>query len=146
MALEPVDDHLLADAGRHAMSTMTAGQLDRAIGLRSDRPSSLTWQQPWLTANVRPAGSFGRDDVDRLRALLDVLSATASMVVLDLAAVTLRSQHAAEVIDEAAIELERRGGCLLCINADDEVRAQLGTCAHALVAGPGEPSPHGASR
>ena len=55
------------------------------------------------------------------------------MVVLDLAAVTLRSHHAADAIDEAAVELERRGGCLLCINADDEVRAQLGTCTHAVV-------------
>ena len=41
----------------------------------------------WLTANVRPAGSFGRADVGRLRALLGALSGSASLVVLDLAAV-----------------------------------------------------------
>ena len=82
----------------------------------------------WLTASVRPAGSFGRADVVRLRALLGALSATASLVVLDLAAVSLRSHQAADVIDEAGWELERRGGCLLCINADDDVRAQLGGC------------------
>ncbi|KRD43254.1 hypothetical protein ASE38_03030 [Cellulomonas sp. Root930] len=96
---------------------------------------------PWLTANVRPAGSFGRADVGRLRALLGVLSATASLVVLDLAAVSLRSVHAAEAIDEAGWELERRGGCLLCINADADVRARLGGCRHAVVVGPGEPTP-----
>ena len=62
----------------------------------------------WLTANVRPAGSFGR---------------------------------AADAIDEAGWELERRGGCLLCINADDDARARLGGCRHAVVVGPGEPMP-----
>ena len=41
-------------------------------------------------------------------------------MVLDLAAVSLRSGHAADAIDEAGWELERRGGCLLCINADDD--------------------------
>ena len=150
---EPVDDHPLADAaGRHAMSTMTAGDLDptvdRSVG-QPGRGGSDAWSEPlpWLTANVRPAGSFGRADVGRLRALLDALSATASMVVLDLAAVTLRSHHAADVIDEAAVELERRGGCLLCINADADVRAQLRTCTHAVVVvPPGEPAPAAAPR
>lgn len=118
------------------MSTMTATGLDRTTVLASGP------QEPWLTASVRPAGSFGRADVGRLRDLLDALSATASMVVLDLGAVSLRSHHAADVIDEAAVELERRGGCLLCINADDDVRAQLGTCTHAVVVAPGVPSPH----
>ena len=102
------------------------------------RPRTL---DPWLTANVRPAGSFGRADVVRLRALLDALSACASMVVLDLAAVTLRSDHAADAIDEAGSSLERRGGCLLCINADDDVRARLDGCRHAVVVGSGEPTP-----
>jgi len=109
------------------MSTMTPRALER------DRMTAPEVLRPWLTANVRPAGSFGRADVERLKALLGPLSETASMVVLDLAAVTLRSHHAADAIDEAAVELERRGGCLLCINADDEVRAQLGTCTHAVV-------------
>lgn len=97
----------------------------------------------WLTANVRPAGSFGRGDVGRLRALLDVLSACASLVVLDLQAASLRSGRAAEAIDDAAAELERRGGCLLCINADDEARRRLGACRHAVVVAPGEPVPVG---
>src|SRR5947209_7799806 len=106
------------------MSAMTAAgpHLEATPGPRGAGAAS---QPTWLTANVRPAGSFGRADVARLRALLDVLSASASMVVLDLAAVSLRSHHAADAIEEAAVELERRGGCLLCINADADVRAQL---------------------
>ena len=95
----------------------------------------------WLTAQVRPAGSFGREDVGRLRALLDALSACASLVVLDLGAARLRSGRAAAAIDEAAARLEGRGGCLLCINADDEARGRLGACTHALVVGAGEPVP-----
>jgi len=131
------------------MSTVTAEQLDLAPRShpspdRHDGPGDQP--QPWLTANVRPAGSFGRGDVGRLRALLDALSGSASMVVLDLSAVTLRSHHAADAIDEAADELERRGGCLLRINADDEVRAQLGTCTHAVVVASGDPAPAGAPR
>src|ERR1035437_5153729 len=38
----------------------------------------------WLTATIRPAGTFGHNDTSRLRALLDALSACASIVVLDL--------------------------------------------------------------
>ena len=63
--------------------------------------TSTTEVPAWLTANVRPAGSFGRADVARLRALLGALSMSASLVVLDLAAVRLRSGHAADAIDEA---------------------------------------------
>ena len=130
------------------MSTTTAAGPDlELVGTRRDRtdgPRRLP--EPWLTANVRPAGSFGRGDLGPLRALLDALSGSASMVVLDLAAVTLRSHHAADVIEEAAVALERRGGCLLCVNADDEVRAQLGTCRHAVVVPAGEPTPVGAPR
>jgi len=64
--------------------------------------------------------------------------------VLDLAATTLRSGHVAEAIDQAASALELRGGCLLCINADDDARARLGGCRHAVVVPPGEPVPAGA--
>jgi hypothetical protein len=100
----------------------------------------------WLTANVRPAGRLGRDDVDRLRALLDALSASASMIVLDLAATSLRAAGAAgaavaagaaTAIDDAAARLEARGGCLLCVNADDETCARLSLCRHAVVVGQG---------
>lgn len=100
-------------------------------------------QTTWLTANVRPAGSFGRGDVGRLRALLDALSACASLVVLDLQAMSLRSGRAAEAIDDAAAALERRGGCLLCINADDENRRRLEACRHAVVVAAREPVPVG---
>lgn len=79
----------------------------------------------WLTATIRPAGSFGRHDTSRLRALLDALSACVSIVVLDLQAARLISPRAAEVIEDAAWDLERRGGSLLCINADAEARACL---------------------
>ncbi|MDM7855276.1 hypothetical protein [Cellulomonas alba] len=101
----------------------------------------------WLTANVRPAGRLGRDDVDRLRALLDALSASASMIVLDLAATSLRAAGAvgaAGAIDDAAAQLEARGGCLLCVNADDDTCARLSGCRHAVVVGQGAPRPVGA--
>ena len=107
----------------------------------SDPEALLLDGEGWLTAQVRPAGSFGRADVGRLRALLDALSACASLVVLDLGAARLRSGRAAAAIDEAAARLEDRGGCLLCINADDEARVRLGTCTHALVVGAGQPVP-----
>jgi hypothetical protein len=127
------------------MSIVTAPTLDHDVATAR----ALTdpgFAEPWLTANIRPAGSFGRGDMGRLRALLGALSGTASMVVLDLGAVTLRSHHAADAIEDAAVELERRGGCLLCINADADARAQLGTCRHAVVVGVGEPVPAGAHR
>jgi hypothetical protein len=57
---------------------------------------------PWLTATIRPAGSFGRADAGRLRALLDALSACASIVVLDLRSARLRSRGAAAVVEDAA--------------------------------------------
>lgn len=79
----------------------------------------------WITATIRPVGSFGRDDTSRLRALLDALAACASIVVLDLEAARLRSSRAAEVIEDAAWDIERRGGCLMCVNVDDEARACL---------------------
>lgn len=96
-------------------------------------PGSSGPEPAWLTAQVRPAGSFGRRDVSRLRALLDALSACASVVVLDLAAARLRSPRAAEAIDDAARRLEASGGCLLCLNVDAESAARLSGCVHAVV-------------
>ena len=45
--------------------------------------------------------------------------------MLDLQAARLRSRRAGEVIEDAACDIERRGGCLLCINVDAESRAFL---------------------
>lgn len=93
-----------------------------------------TGSDPWITATVRPAGSFGRADSGRLRALLDALSACASIVVLDLRSARLRSRRAAEAVDEAGTLLEARGGCLLCVHADDESRAHLlGAGTHTVL-------------
>jgi len=88
-------------------------------------PVAALAEIPWLTAMIRPAGTFSRNDTSRLRALLDALSACASIVVLDLQAARLRSRRAGEVIEDAACDIERRGGCLLCINVDAESRACL---------------------
>lgn len=91
----------------------------------------------WLTATVRPAGSFGRSDVGRLREMLGPLSDCASMVVLDLQSAQLRSPRAATVIEEAARRLDGHGGCLLCINVDECSRAALATAGpHAVVLAP----------
>jgi hypothetical protein len=97
----------------------------------------------WLTAQVRPAGSFGREDVGRLRALLDALSACASLVVLDLQSAQLRSRRAVDVIDAAAADLESHGGCLLCVNADAAARRALDGCRHAVVVADGVIVPAG---
>ena len=88
-------------------------------------PAAEVPQRAWLTATIRPAGTFGRNDASRLRVLLDALSACASIVVLDLQAARLQSHRAGEVIQDAAWDLEHRGGCLLCINASTESRACL---------------------
>ena len=93
--------------------------------LAQRRSTAAVSETAWLTATIRPAGTFGRNDTSRLRALLDALSACASIVVLDLQVARLRSLGAGEVIEDAAWDLERRGGCLLCINVDSESRACL---------------------
>ena len=48
------------------------------------RSTAAQAETSWLTATIPPAGTFGRNDTSRLRALLDALSACASIVVLDL--------------------------------------------------------------
>ena len=111
----------------------------RALGstgtvLAHRRPAAAVSETAWLTATIRPAGTFGRNDTSRLRALLDALSACASIVVLDLQAARLRSLGAGEVIEDAAWDLERRGGCLLCTNVDSESRACLSAAGdHAVL-------------
>lgn len=109
-------------------------------GTATPAPTRDAGPEPWITVNVRPTGSFGRDDVGRLRTLLEAVAACASIVVLDLRSARLRSPHAAEVIDEAGAALEARGGCLLCVGADADARARLAGCRHAVVAAP-EASP-----
>ena len=102
------------------------GPVDRRGAAGTERPG-------WLTATVRPAGMFGRADAGRLRALLDALSECASMVVLDLQAAQLGSVYAAIAVDEAAAELERSGGCLICVNADPTSLAHLAAAGHHAV-------------
>ena len=103
--------------------------------VRAERAVAST-DPAWITATIRPVGSFGRDDTSRLRALLDALAACASIVVLDLQAARLRSSRAAEVIEDAAWDIERRGGCLMCINVDAESRACLAAVGdHAVLMG-----------
>jgi hypothetical protein len=90
-------------------------------------------EMAWLTVTIRPAGTFGRHDTSRLRALLDALSPCASMIVLDLRATRLQSRSGGEVIEETAWDIERRGGCLVCINVDSETRACLSAAGHHAV-------------
>ena len=97
-------------------------------------PAAAVPETAWLTATIRPAGTFGRNDTGRLRVLLDALSACASIVVLDLQAARLLSPGAGEVIEDAACDIEGHGGCLLCINVDSESRACLSAAGdHAVL-------------
>ena len=97
-------------------------------------PATAVPETAWLTATIRPAGTFGRNDTSRLGALLDALSACASIVVLDLQAARLRSPLAGEVVEDAAWDIERHGGCLMCINVDAESRACLSAAGdHAVL-------------
>jgi hypothetical protein len=96
-------------------------------------PAAAVPEGAWITAMIRPAGSFGRNDASRLRVLLDALSACASIVVLDLQAARLRSRRAGEVIEDAAWDIERRGGSLLCINVSAESRACLSAAGNHAV-------------
>jgi hypothetical protein len=89
--------------------------------------------ESWFTATVRPAGPLGHRQADRLGQVLVALAASASVVVLDLQAARLSSRHAAAVVDDAADRIERRGGCLLCVNADADSRATMAGCRHAVV-------------
>ena len=103
-------------------------------------PAAAVPETAWLTATIRPAGAFGRNDTSRLRALLDALSACASIVVLDLEVARLRCPGAGEVIEDAAWDIEGRGGCLLCINVDSESRACLSAAGdHAVLLDGGSP-------
>jgi hypothetical protein len=54
--------------------------------------------------------------------LLDALSVCASIVGLDLQGARLRRHRAGEVIEDAAWDIGRGGGSLLCINVSAESR------------------------
>jgi hypothetical protein len=95
-------------------------------------PAAEVPERAWITATIRPAGTFGRNDAGRLRVLLDALSTCASIVVLDLQAARL-SHRAGEVIEDAAWDIERRGGCLLCTNVSAESRACLSAAGNHAV-------------
>jgi hypothetical protein len=98
------------------------------------RPAAAVAEDAWLTATIRPAGTIGRNETGRLRAVLDALSACASIVVLDLQVARLRSPGAGEVIEDAAWDLEGRGGCLVCVNVDSESRGCLSAAGgHAVL-------------
>ena len=101
--------------------------------LSPTKPAAAVPETAWLTATIRPAGTFGHNDTGRLRVLLDALSACASIVVLDLQAARLRSHRAGEVIEDAAVDIERRGGSLLCINVSAESRACLSAAGNHAV-------------
>jgi len=55
------------------------------------------------------------------------------MIVLDLRATRLHGPSGGEVIEETAWDIERRGGCLVCINVDPETRASLSAAGHHAV-------------
>ena len=89
------------------LATRTQGRTGTVLA--RIKPAAAVPESAWLTATIRPAGTFGRNDASRLRVLLDALSACASIVLLDLQAARLRSHRAAEVIEDAAWDTERRG-------------------------------------
>lgn len=107
------------------MTVLDAPATPAPAGRAASAPPVVPAPDPWLTATVRPVGSFGRQDAGRLSALLGALSACASILVLDLGSARLRSRRAAAAVDDAAVLLEARGGCLLCVYADDQTRACL---------------------
>jgi len=70
----------------------------------------------WLTAVLRPAGTLDGAAAALLRLLAD-LSATADMVVVDLAAARVRNVQAfADALRLPSARLARRGRCLLLAN------------------------------
>jgi hypothetical protein len=83
----------------------------------------------WLTAVLRPAGKLTGGALDRFVASLTALAASASLVVVDLAAATI------PVPDVFAEALRLPGGllsgpdrCLLLVGADGELLAALDRC------------------
>jgi hypothetical protein len=73
------------------------------------KPAAAVPESAWLTATIRPAGTF------------------------DLQAARLRSHRAGEVIEDAAWDIERREGSLLCTNVSAESRACLSAAGNHAV-------------
>ena len=113
------------------LPTRTQGRTGTVLA--RTKPAAAVPSRAWLTAMMRLAGTLGRNDASRLGVLLDTLSACASIVVLDLQAARLRSHRAGEVIEDAAWDIERRGGSLLCINVSAESRACLSAAGNHAV-------------
>src|SRR5665647_2067444 len=51
--------------------------------LERTTPAATVPERAWLTATIRPAGTFGRNDATRLRVLLDALSACRSSTTIE---------------------------------------------------------------
>jgi hypothetical protein len=97
-------------------------------------PSAPLATADWLTATLRPTGTLGRDDAARLADVLGPLSASASLVILDLGAARITSRRVAAVLDAAGAHLEHRGGGLICVNVSAEDRTLLSAAGgHAVV-------------
>jgi hypothetical protein len=132
VGLEEVTMGTMLELSSAEFPVRTRGSTRTALARKGPVPAVP--ETAWLTATIRPAGAFGRSDTSRLRALLDALSACASIVVLDLEVARLRSPGAGEVIEDAAWDMEGREGCLLCINVDSESRTCLSAAGdHAVL-------------
>ncbi|MBB2923557.1 hypothetical protein [Cellulomonas cellasea] len=111
---------------------MTTTLLDhRAAGCPPAEPLDAG---DWLTATLRPTGALGREDAVRLADVLGPLSASASLVIVDLGAARIASRRVAAVLDDAGARLEHRGGGLICVNVDPDDRTHLTDAGgHAVV-------------
>jgi anti-anti-sigma regulatory factor len=111
-----------------------------------DHPITRAATSPtgWLTAVLRPAGTLDGAGAGELLRLLADLSATADMVVVDLAAARVRDVQAfAGALRLPAARLARRGRCLLLVNmppALERIVRTGGMPAAVLPAG-GVPAP-----
>jgi hypothetical protein len=84
-----------------------------------DHPITRAAASPagWLTAVLRPAGTLDGAGAEELLRLLADLSATADLVVVDLAAARVREVRAfAGALRLPSARLARRGRCLLLAN------------------------------
>jgi anti-anti-sigma regulatory factor len=98
----------------------------------------------WLTAVLRPAGTLDGAGVEELLRLLADLSATADMVVIDLAAARVRDARAfAGALRLPSARLARRGRCLLLANTPPALErvVRTGGMPVAVLPAGGVPAP-----